>query len=293
MKKILGITGLVAISSMSFAEYQMEAGAVYSSDKSKYDGQSEQETKDVTLAGTFYFDAVDDSKAPLGAAAFIGRNSFVTGGFISGETEDEDHSGVFGGIEIVVPNTNFRLGAELSTYEDDDIETAALDLTLGYYVQQNGLLHFGLGSSHSEFDGGGEYDQGSMSVGYQQYISLNDTGMMLESEITFFGGEYEDSDVEAGGVIVHLSGEYFFTREFSAGIGMNVQGMTTDYGNDIEETESSTQFVASASYFVTNNVEIFGTVSALSGEAETDGLGDDSEEDFDGSGFSLGANVRF
>jgi hypothetical protein len=268
----------MAISATAQAEYRFEAGAAITGG----------DVSSLGIGGTYYLDSVDDSKGPLGEAAFMSRASSISLSGSDGETDADD-------------------------IEDLEVWSVSADARLvfgeGGWIADLGYLY----SEPELADGPGNIDTdiNAGTVGFGKYLFENTTLVAsytyidIEAE-TDDGVELFDSDYDAyrldvdhlfqfgdnGGLKLHaayglvdlddnddidiyeLDATWYICRNL--GIGAAIRNTEQD-GQEIEE------YGVSGEYFI--NEQVAFSVSYFEGEFD--------DTNFETDSFMVGITARF
>lgn len=277
-KKTALVAGIgLAISATAQADYRWEAGgAITGGDVSS-----------LGVDGTFYLDRVDDTKGPLGEAAFIDRASSISLGYTDGETDSDDTPDldisrfaadsrlVFGDGGWIV-DLGYEYGEpELADGPNPlDTEVTVASIGFGKYLFENTTLSVSYIYTDVEVDVDGgstfEGDVDSYRADVDHLFQWGDgAGLKVHAAYGFVDVENND-DID----IYEIDGTWYICRDLGIGAAYR---LTDDDGLELEE------YGVSAEYFITEQVAV--TVSYFEGEIDDADLETDS--------FLVGVRARF
>ena len=297
-KKTAIVAGIaLALSATAQAEYQWELGADYST--GEVDIGSASPDKDVISgSGTYFIDAVDDTKGPLAEAAFLDRassiNIFASNGEIDGDfVKDlgvknygmQIHS-VFsdGGwiadfgykrIENDTLSTSLAAGPLPTPRAQRGLETIDVDqfaLGFGKYLTDRTTLVFTY--AYSDIDEAGDYNTYRLDLEHLFQFSFGD----IKAEASYglvdvsVNDEFEDKDDID---IYKVGATYYFNKNI--GLGVN-------YGEEDFDSDAFQRWEANASWFITDQWEV--SVNYLDGEF-------DDIDDVEEKAVTIGTRYRF
>lgn len=260
----------LALSAGAQADYRFEAGTAISGG----------DVSSITVGGTAYIQPVDDSKGPLGEAAFISQSSSISAFYSDGETDVDDAPEIelesygLGGRYV----TN-KMGSWIIdlAYERDEPESAQIDnysIGLGKYLTDTTTLVFSY--RNSDADEGGDVDSYRVDLDHL-FMFGNDGGLKLHAAYGFVDvdddGEFSSDDNDDIDVY-ELDGTWYICRNF---------GLSAGYRNTDFQAEELEEYFGGAEYFITDDVSV--------GVAYTEGEIEDSDIETDS--FVFTANVRF
>ena len=277
MKRSLFALGLAAIASSSFAyNAQLDGGFSYADHKNNYTDTDYQ----FGLKGTFYFNPVLETEAPLNETAFLGHNSNAYVGYTYNYVENTannmaaslseeisaHHLG--GGIEYFVEQ--FYLNGEIgfgqledkyqlvtplgreSYSKDSDLTTYRV--LVGYMPLSNLLFAAGIDG----FQGDHDHDDNRFAV-RAKYVAPLAQGQFINLEAN---GAFGDTDS------VMVAADYYLDHAFSFGAAYSIE----DDGKDDADF-----FSIRSKYFINSNFAVGGAV----------GFGDDVQA------LNINATYRF
>jgi Putative general bacterial porin len=244
MKKLLvtAIAGVVMLPVANADQYQYQLNADYSNgDLDLF------ETDTWSLAGTYYFNLVDDSKGPLAEAAFLSKSSSISLGYtdVSSELDggsdfDSDEVEIYGRYVSQTSSAIVDLGYSLSEFDDIDSDTDFFNIGVGFYLDDTTTFvanYFDL-----------EYDQ--LDADYRGialdlkrvYLNSDDSAVNLEVGLGYI--DY-DNDYPSSSYL-SFGGDYYFNKQFSIGASYTL----------VEGSEDDT-FGVRTQYFFNNNVSMY------------------------------------
>ena len=186
-------------------DYNVEIGGSYID----FDGDDHA----LKLDATFHFDTVNTAGRPLTEAAFMGRNSNVFASYESFDDLDIDEFNIGGELwleDIYLSATYTDLSG------DDSFDESSYELRVGYMLGDDFLVSLG-------YEDGDERDDETISLAAKYVGQIGDNFINVE------GGIFNTD----GDNLFALSGDYYFTREFSVGLRLadsDESGFKTIYG---------------------------------------------------------------
>ena len=285
MKRSLFALGLAAIASSSFAyNAQLDGGFSYADHKNNYTDTDYQ----FGLKGTFYFNPVLETEAPLNEAAFLGHNSHVYAKYAYeyldtqtvdvskffdfpiaavGTAEYDSHSiaagmeyfyeqfyfaGELGLIQDKAEATVTALGMTYTASVDND--TTTYHALVGYMPLSNLLFAAGIDG----FQGDGDLEDNRFAV-RAKYVAPLAQGQFINLEAN---GAFGDTDS------VMVAADYYLDQAFSFGAAYSI----------VDDGKDDTDFFSIRSqYFINSNFAVGGAV----------GFGDDVQA------LNINATYRF
>ena len=272
-KKTALVAGIaLAMSAAAQAEYQWELGAGYST--GEFDIGDQNPDNDVLSGyGTYFIDAVDDTKGPLAEAAFLDRASsismFARNANIDGDAIDdlgrktyglETHS-VFSDAGWILDfgytrqeNDTLRTslsGDQLPTLPGnrplDTIDIDQFKLGFGKYLTDRTTLVFSY--EYSDIDEAGDYDTYRLDLEHLFQFSFGD--IKAEASYGLVDVSVDDTLLEdADDIDIYLVGAtYYFGSNKNWGVGVN-------YGEEDFDGDSWQRWEANASWFITDQWEV-------------------------------------
>jgi hypothetical protein len=210
----LSVSGLA-----SAGEYQFEVNGLYN--------ESEMGRVDIDtwgIGGTFYLEAVNDSKGPLAEAAFLNKASFINAGYSDTEIKSRGLGKVDGdafviGGEYVIPEGNFILGASYSNGDIDGLDIKSYGLTVGKYLNDNTSLRFNYINDDDDLS---DTDTDTFELKLHHLTGDINNGMQIGVDASI---GYADTDSRAGDYDAWAFGvgaDLYLTRQFSLGAGVQV-----------------------------------------------------------------------
>lgn len=269
-KKTALVAGLgLALSSAAQADYRWEAGV----DLSGGDVDA------IGVGGTFYLSPVDDTKGPLGEAAFLDHASSISANYIDGETDGDGEGIEFKDYSIsgrYVTNEArwiFDLGYERNEPDNpfgvgpDEFEIDTFTAGIGKYLTDSTTLVFTY--QNKDADEGGDVDTYRADIEHLWQLSKVALKFNAGYGQTDIEEEFgDDIDIWDAGVTVYPSKRL--------GIG----GGYRNTENDLAEIE---QYFARAEWFINEQVGI----SLEYQDAELD------DTDIEADAVVFGARLRF
>lgn len=307
MNKTTLVLALMTLSaSAAYADYQFEVGAEIGSQfvEQDYDVELERDleenitTEHVAVEATMFLSPVTTTGGPLAEAAFVGKASGISIGFVRDDIEtennlndieyDEDSDlNALSGRFVVPAGIDLIIDAGLGKGEDDDVDVDIRMLGLGAYLTASSTLVLGYRDYEFDFDGF-EATTEIWQLSYRQLITL-DGGMALAIEPHYAMYDFED-DTDANEL--GLRATLYTSRQL--GIYLDVEGYAIE-DNDPEDAEYSRSSTAlGISYFVNEQLRIGAELKGIYGEGEfyDEDFGDIDQE-ISGSAISLNIAARF
>ena len=199
----------LALSATAQADYRFEADA----------GISGGDISSITLGGTAYLMPVDDTKGPLGEAAFIDQASSLSVFYADGETDvdsandidadvggdvdsyrlDLDHLWIFengGGLKLHGAYGVTDIDDDEEFSDNDDVDVYELDAT--WYICKN----FGIGAGYSNTEDAGE--ELEQYIAYAEYFITDSVSVGL----AYTEAEVEDTDFETDSYVFQVSARF-------------------------------------------------------------------------------------
>lgn len=249
----------LALSATAQADYRFQADA----------GISGGDVSSISLGGTAYLMPVDDTKGPLGEAAFIDQASSLSVLVSDGETDVDSASDVelesygISGRYVTKQSGGWivDLGAERD--EVDGFEVDNYSIGVGKYLWDTTTLVFTYGNSDAEV--GGDVD--SYRLDLDHLITFeNNGGLKLHAAygVTDIDDDEDFSDSEDVDVY-EVDATWYVCKHLGLGIGYS---NTEDAGEELE------QYFASAEYFISDSIAV--GVAYTEAEVEDTGFETDS-----------------
>jgi len=188
-------------------DYQMEAGLSYTS----YDFDAGGDDSAIGVDFRYNFETVSTAGKPLAEAQFLGRNGGVNLGYTTVDKADTTALNVggdywFEDIYVALSYVNFDDGTD---------KEGAIGLKAGYMIDDNLRVHVGF-SNKGYVENFGVSDENTISLGAKYIADLGGNFINFE-------GEYiNSSDYK----VFSASGDFYFTNEFSAGVGFQKYDIT-------------------------------------------------------------------
>ncbi|MCB1843150.1 MAG: putative porin [Halioglobus sp.] len=268
-KKTAIVAGLgLALSATAQADYRFQADA----------GISGGDVSSITLGGTAFLMPVDDSKGPLGEAAFIDQASSLSVFYSDGETDVDSANDIelesygIGGRYVTKETGSWIVDLAYTRDEPGGFEVDNYSIGVGKYLWDTTTLVFSY--SNSDADAGGDVDSYRVDVDHLWTFG-NDGGLKLHGAygITDIDDDEEFSDNDDVDVY-EIDATWYITRNFGIGGGYS---NTEDGGEELE------QYLAFAEYFITDSV----SVGIAYTEAEVE------DTDFETDSYVFTASARF
>lgn len=209
-------------------DYQMEAGVSYTSISPDI-GSSKS---GFGIDFRYNFETVSTAGKPLAEAAFLGRNGGADIGYAVFDGTPDDTTAINIGADYWFEDV--YVAATYVNFDDGTDKEGAIGLKAGYMIDDNLRVHVGF-SNKGYVEGLGIGDENTISLGAKYVADLG-------GNFVNFEGEYiNSSDYKSFAV----SGDYFFTHEFSAGVGVTK--------TDISSADKAAIDIG-AKYFIMPNV---------------------------------------
>jgi Putative general bacterial porin len=255
-KKAAMVAGLgLALSATAQAEYNAEANLAISGGDN--DG--------FAIGGTYYLDSVDDTKGPLGEAAFLDMSSYVSAAYSENEFDDSDNETelVAVGGRYIFGEGNWIVDVGYSNFDADAAgELDTFSISGGKYLTDTTTLI--LSYANTDPDDGEDADIYGIDVDH--LLNVGEGALKLHGG--FSTADTDGDDIDFYGV----DATWYPCNSLGLGVGY---GNTDDGSDDIDE------YRISAEWFITNQVSA--SVTYL--EAEQGDLESDS--------FLIGVSARF
>lgn len=178
------------------------------------------------IAGTYYFDAVDDSNGPLAEAAFVDKASGVSAAFVG--IDDNDTVALSG--RFVLAN-DFTINA---TYMDSDIRDSTFGIGLGKYLTDTSEVALSIETNDfvdslaldyhnlTKLDGDASF---SYDLGLAYIDTDSDSGYGINGGVTYYPsselgfGAFADLQNDFAGAqdTYGIEGQYFLDRGMAFG----------------------------------------------------------------------------
>ncbi len=266
--------GNLAVGNLAFADsYQTEVFGDYS--KIDIDVGSEQFDFDGwSLGGTYYLNAVDNSKGPLAEAAFMDRASNVSFSLMQldpdGSGGDFDAHTVSGLFVSKDTGWLFGLGYTNGDQDSPNLDFDTLSVTAGRYIGKNTTVVVNFAHAE-EGNGPAEQDSDEYEVALRH---LGQTASNMHYAVQVSLGEINEQDVDENTLTYGGSYTLYPTREVGVGVGLDF--LDSDY-------EEATAYRVFASWFFRENASVGMSYHML----DFDEI--NAEED----GWTINALVRF
>lgn len=268
---------LAAIPTTSAKTYQGEISGIYSEIDEE---DSTADTLSSVLEGTFYFAPVDTQNRPLAESAFLQKASNV---YVRGTHSREKDSYSFGnyksewqlteyereaGFGFYIPDSIFYLGAGIRDWKSkeewrfgDEAEKETVDWESQWYATAGVTPVDGLLIWSNFFQDVDVSDYWNLNAKYVMPVGNGDQWLNLEAN-------YADSKNEVR--VLRLSGDYYFDRHLSVGIGLTQV-------EELDNDESYSEYFVRAQQFFTDSFAV--NLQYADGEYE--------------NSWEVGATVRF
>lgn len=259
----------LALSAAAQADYRWEAGADLTGG----------DVNAIGVGGTFYLDRVDDTRGPLGEAAFIDHASSVSVNYVDGKTDGDGPGiefkdyGIAGRYVTDEAGWIFDLGYERNEPDNpldvgpDEFEIDTFTAGVGKYLTDTTTLVFSY--QNRDADDGGDVDSYRGDIDHLMITSWG--GIKFAGA---YGQVDVDDDIGDDIDIYELDVTVYPTNAIGLGAGYR------NTENDLQEVE---QYFLSAEYFITNDV----AVSLEYQDAEIE------DTDIDADAIVFGARLRF
>ncbi|MBZ2189848.1 putative porin [Alcanivorax sp. JB21] len=186
-------------------DYNVEIGASYID----FDGDDHA----LKLDATFHFETVNTAGRPLAEAAFMGRNNNVSAFYATRDDADIDRFAIGGEFWL---DDIYLSATYMDESGDNSDDESSYELRVGYMVGDDFLVSLG-------YEDGDERDDETISLAAKYVGQIGDNFINVEGGIASTDGDN----------LFSLAGDYYFTREFSAGLRLaesDVSGVKTRYG---------------------------------------------------------------
>ena len=307
MKRIALCVLLASISSVVVAEtYNMEADVSYTS--TDYLGND----VDSSLFDlTYYFNPIDPGKGPLAEAAFLNKSSEISAKYghtsqeyltnattwgVGGRYVHQNESSGLNGLIIGFNYTNnswnnfgeegYPLDNQANIFDTGYFEIGAYitnfsNLTISYSTNQNDEQTPGEVSSKQRSN--------TLSVRYNHLFLMDgDTSIKINakySDTSFDPVRYSDNTMSESNddelSSFNISGDYYFNRQLSVGVGLNV--FNNGYADNLKA------YRLQSNYYFNENVSVYGSV----GYSELDFPEEYADEDNQITTFEIGVTATF
>lgn len=208
MKKLLIPAALAALSMQAVADsYQVELLGQYIDNEI-----GSLETDILVAGGTFYIEAVDDSKGPLAEAAFLNKASSISVAYTDiemeqGPFEAEGDSWALGGRAVV--GSGFIIDAAYSSGDIEGFDIKAFTLGGGMYLSDSASLVLSYTNIDDDFFG----ETDIVDLDYKNLLTLgNGANMNIDATLGYSDPDAGDSVVNVG-----LGADYYINSQLSLG----------------------------------------------------------------------------
>jgi hypothetical protein len=272
-KKTALVAGIaLSVSVAAQADYQWELGAGYST--GEFDiGDENPDNDAISGYGSYFINAVDDTKGPLAEAAFLDRASsisiFAENGNIDGDAIDDLGRKNYGmATHSVFSDAGWILDAGYTRVENDTLRTSLSGGQLPAFPGQRPLdtididqfkLGFGkyltdrttlvLSYEYSDIDEAGDYSAYRIDLEHLFQFSFGD--IKAEASYGLVDVSVDDTLLEdADDIDIYVAGAtYYFGSNKNWGVGVN-------YGQEDFGGDSWKRVEANVSWFITDQWEV-------------------------------------
>lgn len=257
----------------------------------------DEDTSTIYLQGEYYFQDITTDKGPWHQAAFLSKASSVGFSYEDETVEQDGSSGdvdyttiTFSGRQVF--NDKFVLEQSLDFEENDGDDAKTLTVLGGAYIDDHQEIVGGFIIHSEDEDANSDIEYWGLQARYQNLLALGDKHLHIRGALTTLN---IDNRLDTSIAILNAGVAFYpmSNLEVSADLGVS-----SSYGEDDdidrEVRSSRTTFTAGISYFITEQFNVYSSLSTISGDSEDeeDNIQTVTDEELTGAEFEVGLRFR-